>query len=297
MKFAHIINPVKASSSSDLFVAQPITFESMRVAKEFAEANRRNISIRLLATNYTEDQEIIPHYFEKTKLLERSILDFGHFEKPRKLPLIQDIFDRLENKAADADYLIYTNVDIALMPSFYCYVNEQISKGFDALVINRRTLSDHYSSPEELTYMYADLGKPHPGYDCFVLKKELLPKFVLGKTCIGANWIGRVMIANLLAFASNLKIEKKMHLTFHIGEDGAWLSNQYNDYDSFNKQEAYKVLNNLMALNLKENRKIELKNIVQFMDDWGQKNKLSEKQTYQTLTYRILSKLRNKLTQ
>ena len=37
MKFAHIINPVKVSAASELGIAQPITFESIRIAKEFAK--------------------------------------------------------------------------------------------------------------------------------------------------------------------------------------------------------------------------------------------------------------------
>ena len=35
----------------------------------------------------------------------------GDFQKEIKLPLIHDILERLYN-ASDADYLIYTNVDI-----------------------------------------------------------------------------------------------------------------------------------------------------------------------------------------
>ncbi len=36
MKLAHIINPVAVQGSSDLFIAQPITFETMKVARNFA---------------------------------------------------------------------------------------------------------------------------------------------------------------------------------------------------------------------------------------------------------------------
>ena len=60
IRFAHIINPVKVKDTSDLFVAQPITFETMRKAKEFAG---EKLAVELFTTQYPEDHEIIPDYF------------------------------------------------------------------------------------------------------------------------------------------------------------------------------------------------------------------------------------------
>ena len=37
LKIAHIINPAKIKKTSDLYLAQPVTFETMRIAKEFAK--------------------------------------------------------------------------------------------------------------------------------------------------------------------------------------------------------------------------------------------------------------------
>ena len=34
---AHIIHPVMVKPPSDLIIAQPVTFETMRIAREFAE--------------------------------------------------------------------------------------------------------------------------------------------------------------------------------------------------------------------------------------------------------------------
>ncbi len=68
------------------------------------------------------------------------MLDCGRFAVPRKLPLIKDILGRLYD-ASDAEYFIYTNVNIGLMPNFYVAVNAIIESGYDAFVINRRTIS------------------------------------------------------------------------------------------------------------------------------------------------------------
>jgi hypothetical protein len=50
--FAHIINPVIVEPTSDLYVAQPVTFETMRIARDFATGQ---VAVKLLTTQYPED--------------------------------------------------------------------------------------------------------------------------------------------------------------------------------------------------------------------------------------------------
>lgn len=213
VKIAHIINPVKVKESSDLYNAQPITFESMVVASKYAVKFNQ---ITLYSTQFEEDKEIIPSDFKILSNLTKSILDINPKYKGKKLPFIKDIFEKL-NEVEDADYFIYTNVDIALMPYFYDVVIDYIKVGHDAIIINRRRLSKHYSSPNELQFMYADLGKSHPGFDCFIFKKELLNKFVLGNICVGIPFLEATLVHNLMAFANNPLFVPDKHLTFHIG--------------------------------------------------------------------------------
>ena len=78
MKFTHIINPVKVSEASDLFVAQPVTFETMRRAKQFAG---NEIEVNLITTQYPEDHSIIPEFFTKTKDLDRSVWILEHLKR------------------------------------------------------------------------------------------------------------------------------------------------------------------------------------------------------------------------
>ncbi|MCR4288341.1 MAG: hypothetical protein NUW09_10065, partial [Deltaproteobacteria bacterium] len=172
-KIAHIINPVKAAKTSDLFVAQPVTFETMRVAREFA---RGKVAVELYTAQYPEDRSFVPDGFQPTRDLDRSVMDLGSFREKRKLPLIKDILDRLY-EAVDAEYMIYTNVDIALMPHFYLAVDKFIDEGHDAFVINRRTISGRRKLVKDIPLMYAELGKPHPGHDCFVFRRDAYGKF------------------------------------------------------------------------------------------------------------------------
>jgi hypothetical protein len=240
-KLAHIINPVSVSPASDLHVAQPVTFASIHIAKNFSPSL---YDLELFSAQYAEDRPIIPGHFVRTPDLEQSVLDHGTFSIPRRLPMIKDILDRL-SAATDAEYLIYTNVDIALMPGFYAAVCKLIDQGLDAFVINRRTISKHYRSAAELPLMYAEIGTPHLGFDCFVFKHEHYGNFDLGKTCVGAGGIGMMLTANLICFSEHFMELGNSHLTFHIGNDENWRNSALSDYSNFNLQEVRGVFQRL----------------------------------------------------
>ncbi len=250
-RIAHIINPVNVKTSSDLVTAQPITFETIRLAKEFA---RTRVDVRLLSAQYPEDSPFVPQGFTLTPDLDRSIIDYGQFEVRRKLPLIQDILDRLYEAATDAEYLVYTNVDIALMPYFYVTVSKIAEVGYDAFVINRRTISKEYTRPDQLYLMFSQVGEIHPGYDCFVFKRSLYPKFELGNACIGANWIGRILITNLICRSRRFMVFEDLHLTFHIGDERTWKVPRYQDYDTHNEKELYRILSEYKTKGLFQDR-------------------------------------------
>lgn len=236
---AHIIHPVIVEQSSDLVIAQPITFETMRTAREFA---KEKIDISLYAVQYHDEERFpLPECFIRTPDLNRSIGDIKSFKKWKKLALIKDILDTLTNMC-HAEYVIYTNVDIALQPYFYLTAAKIIEQGYDAFIINRRTIPKTYTGVEEIPRMYSELGEKHPGWDCFVFNRSLYPSFQLGTACIGTDWIGRTMIANLACLARKFKIFKDLHATFHIGDDRPWEASQLDDYAGHNKNECTKIL-------------------------------------------------------
>jgi len=237
-KIAHIINPVKVEPSSDLYKAQPITFETMKIAREFA---RGKVSVDLYATQYPEDKDIVPKYFMDAGDLLRSVLDLRYFRKKRKLPLLKDILDNLY-KTSDADFFIYTNVDIALMPFFYLTIGKIIDDGLDGFVVNRRSIDDRYTGVEEIPLMYADNGKSHIGFDCFVFKRNVYSKYRLGSVCTGIPLVGAVLLWNVILYSKQFMEFKDAHLTFHIGNNRIWMDRKYSDYKDHNKNEAYSVL-------------------------------------------------------
>lgn len=214
MKIAHIINPVKVAKNNELALVQPITFKSIQQAK----ANFKKGEITIVTTQYPEDHEIIPNDFVKLPDLERSIQDIHPELGNRKLPLIGDIIDKLKGNET-AEYFIYSNIDIALMPFFYDFVASYLQKGHDALIINRRRISKKHFTSDDIAFMFADIGKSHPGFDCFVFHKDILPLLRFDEICVGIPFIETSFIHNLVAHAKNPCFITKEHLTFHIGLD------------------------------------------------------------------------------
>ena len=237
-KFAHVINPVMVGTSSDLFVAQPVTFETMRIARRFAT---EEIEVGLYSIHFPEDEPVAPADFIPLPSLERSVLDFGQFQRQRKLPLLRDILNQLY-EATDAEYTIYTNVDIGLLPHFYVTIRDLLESGTDALVVNRRTISNRFSQIDEIPLMYTDLGVAHRGWDCFIFRRELYPQFVLGELCVGATRVGLGLLANMVAFSRTFQEFSDLHLTFHIGDERPWIDPDYLDYDEHNNRELMKIL-------------------------------------------------------
>ena len=279
LKIAHIINPVKVSPDSDLFIAQPITFESMRISRERAlekfnhptnmlqassdSSNspfqdslnpslpnsetelfeKEALEIELLSVSFPEDHEIIPDYFRKLPNLTRSVADVGAFQTLRKFPLIRDILTTAYENST-ADFLIYTNVDIGLYPDFYSEVVRIIGEGHDAFIINRRRIPAVYAKPEDLPEIWESPGKKHPGFDCFVFKRELVPKFELENVCVGIVFIGILTAHNLFAFGKNFKLFDKEHLTFHLGME--IFKARPGEYMDHNKREFRKAIRKLI---------------------------------------------------
>lgn len=240
---AHIINPVKVKRTSDLFYAQPITFESLRTAKAYVQGK---VKIELFTAQFEEDVEIIPSYFTQTPMLTRSAPDLAEFSIYRKLPLIRDILQRLY-EATNSEYLIYTNADIGVVPFFYETIQHYINQGHDAFIINRRRISSRYRMPEELPAIIAEVGLPHPGFDCFVFHRNLYPYLKLGHICVGVPFIEISLSHNLFCFAQNFILLHDKHLTFHIGREVIkdWADKEY---VKFNKKEFAEIIAYLMPL-------------------------------------------------
>lgn len=214
IRFAHIVNPVVVPESHELFRAQPITFESMRQAKEFADGK---VNVELLSVQYTEDRKAVPEFFKVLPDLHQSIRDVANLPNAKKFPLIADLIKALYENT-DAEYLIYTNTDIILVPHFYTAIVQLIQGGkYDAISVTRRRIPFEWKTANELPLIQAQMGQLHPGYDCFVFHRSLYLKFIFSNICIGTGYTSVAFIHNLIAFAERPYVTDKLHLTLHLG--------------------------------------------------------------------------------
>ena len=99
------------------------------------------------------------------------------------------------------------------------------------------------------------IGTPHEGHDCFVFRRELYRWLQLHQVSLGAPWVGRAFLWNLVYFARAFEELTDHHLTFHLGISD-WEADADSEYAAHNEREALKVLASLAAMGapLKEGR-------------------------------------------
>ncbi len=211
LKFAHIINPFNPGTSATEAKIQAITIECMRrAAKEYDPEQ-----VTFVSAQFEEDLKFVPEGFIATENLPRSINEVSKIIGKKKLPILADIIQRLKN--FEADYYIYSNTDISPYPNFYTAIAQLINQsGADALIVNRRRLPTSFID-KNIEEMVRENGLPHPGYDCFVFKKTILPKLDLKNVAVGIPGIGFMFAHNLFLKADLCKVLYNEKLTFHIG--------------------------------------------------------------------------------
>jgi hypothetical protein len=213
VKFAHIINTVSPEDNPSLRPVQQLTLNSMFAAKENV---RDGVEVELLSAQYENARKFLPEGIRATENLKECAADRKELNTKKKFPLMREILSRL-NESHDATHFIYTNLDICVMPFFYEVVSSYVGKGYDAIVINRRRISARFLNEKDLKTMYAELGKVHLGYDCFIFSRKLLAKFILKDIFIGTPPAGGDLFHNLFTFAENPVLLAEKHLTFHVG--------------------------------------------------------------------------------
>ena len=242
-RLVHIINLFDRPGDEIHNSVQQRTIQTMLDAKEFLE----NDLVSHVSVHFSEDSSVVPESFSHSASLTRSVADVSVFRQERKLPLLFDLLDKGAESAEPDDYLIYTNNDICLKPYFYKIIFGLIEAGFDALTINRRTIGDlnSYELHPELAVM--ETGASHPGFDCLVFRCSNYKKFIRNNACIGAGWVMRGLLYNMVAHSKRMLMLKNVDLTYHFGDDQTWDDEDYSDYSQFNEQEYVKTLQQLSA--------------------------------------------------
>ncbi len=253
IKIAHIINPVKVEKGHPAYldIAQPVTFRSMLAAKSYAA--RKGLQVDLFSVQFNdEDASIVPEGFTVLSHFEKSIQDFHHFKvKFNPLPRVHDIIQALYQNS-QAEYFIYTNVDIGLHKDFYIRMLDLIKEGYDAICVNRRDLPKKVDgkvlTEKDLKLICQLEGERHPGFDTFVFKRDIVPLMKFRNVFVGFMPVGRVIFHQVKINSQNLKwIEDgvKNKLTFHLGTDAYThkkntekVNHRFDEYHAYNSEQA-----------------------------------------------------------
>ena len=243
-RLAHIINTYRTSDESQEGQIHQATFSTMQTARDFAGDKQ---CVKFVSVQFPEDRDIVPDFFHKANDLQRSVLDFGKFSIPRKLPLLFDILRHGIEASHDEEYVVFTNTDINLMPQFYTCIAKILDFGFDVIVVNRREIPDYSTDPGLMAVMYSDYGIIHEGFDCFVFPAAMFRKFATNRACVGAGLVMRGLLFNLVAHAKKMLVLSDCHLTFHLGQDRAWRNPALSDYTEYNRRNASTILQELLS--------------------------------------------------
>lgn len=235
VRLVHAVN-LYSRGGPGLDATQAATVASM--AEAAAQGRGETL---LLNVQSAGDPDLTPAGFERAPPLERDARALGDFARPKDLPVLFDILGRAASRAGPDDAVVVTNADICVQPWFYAAVRELLAAGFDALVINRRTIAAAHAWAPGSTLDQAEPGVTHPGFDCFVMRRRLADHFVPSAALVGVPGVALGLIYNMIARAERMLILRNADLTRHFGDDRSWRDPALEDYARFNREETRKV--------------------------------------------------------
>lgn len=270
IRFRHIVHPYNDAAMPENTAIQPITFDAMKRARQYAEPD---YPVAGVAVAFPEDVGLIPTHIVTGPTLQRNVTDMGQFAIPRRLPLLFDILKSgisvalsdgahprrlhflwrmlgrvlrnpiLELRLPDeVEFTIFTNSDIHIQPAFYSVLAALIQQGYDVITANRRTLDVDTQNRSPSPLFLAERGTDHPGLDCFVFPTRMMDSFVPSNCCCGAGYVMRSLLFNLVAHARRFLMLTHAQMTYHLGDDRRWAEPQFDDYMRFNIAQAQSVI-------------------------------------------------------
>lgn len=222
VSFTHVLNPFPAREGSEHSIASRVTWASLQVALQ--TSMKAGLKVDWKAVILPGDEAAVDPSVQSTVYLTRTVQDVAKLMPRRPLPLIGDIL-QLGASDIDSTHLIFSNMDIAVLPHFYIAAHEAASRTFGPEVpfTIARTNVDSSLAHEPLHVLYEAQGSAGHGYDCFVMPRSLLSRLDLGNCCIGAPHFDLLLFAELDMFSGRrARHIDDQHLTFHLGNDIAW---------------------------------------------------------------------------
>jgi hypothetical protein len=245
IKFRHIIHVYDDKDTPTNTAVQAISFDTVADAIALASAS---FQAACVAVTYPDDKHLVPPGVTLSEPLSRCAYDVIDVCERRPLPLLYDILDlglsAFINWNGDdfEEFIVMTNSDIHIQPTFYRLAAEIIGMGYDVATINRRTIDVAPENRANRAMYAADAGSVHPGFDCFIFPARLYQSFLKVNSCCGAGLVMRSLIFNLVSTARRFLMVTGAHATYHLGDDRKWQVPGFAEYEDSNAIEAKKVL-------------------------------------------------------
>ncbi len=234
--YIHIINPYSINGSLDL--VQRRTLESIFSAKKIASN-----SVYIVAV-INEDEGFLEDYDFDFIIngSENDEFDVFFSSVNKSLPSIFQIIKEGINVSVNSDFIIYTNMDINITLNFYDFLNILMPGSFDGVSINRRTIDGNLINYPKV-HSHTHSGITHPGSDCFVFKTRIFNDFIKFNTVLGSLHVMKGMLYNLVVHCNSFGILTDLFITYHYGDDRAWLNSNFNPIEKHNEKEIMKLVN------------------------------------------------------
>lgn len=243
-RIVHCLNPFPARPGSEHDRAQRVTFASMAHARSVTRRLQPELDVRFVKVTDAHDVSSALIEFDDHYWIERSVTDLADFKIPRPLPIMMDVLTAAPI-AAD-DIIVFTNVDIALAPGFYGFLDAVFARGADCAIFNRRTISGVYEDERDLALMACEVGAPHPGFDCFAFRGRLRDTLLPYDSCVGIGGVMLPLVHQLLARAERPVVLLDAHATYHLGDDRQWQNDDFADYAAHNRAEIDRIFQALL---------------------------------------------------
>ena len=253
LRLMHVVNLYRGDGDR-LGAVQEKTVESMRAAARFAQLQVEGLVVDFVAVHAADDAGIIPDDFESAPSLTRDAREVVDTDEQRALPFVFDLLQHADQAATDAEFVVFTNSDICLTPGFYIAVARMLSLGYETIVINRRTVPGVGADDPNAELAAADIGESHPGHDCFVFRRSRIAEFSPNLACVGAGYVMRGLVYNLVANAEQALFLTEAHLTYHFGNDRPWVAPVMRPYLWHNKGQLLGTYERLIADPVKRSR-------------------------------------------
>jgi hypothetical protein len=246
ISFSHIVNPFLAPEGSEHSIASRITFASLRRAVH--EARTAGLDVEVRAVVLSGDEGAIEPPAIQGMPLTRTVQQIRELHPVRPLPLISDILIQ-GSTGATGEYIVFTNMDIAVQPNFYIGLRDLIANRFGPFtpfVVYRRNIDVRFSRADQLAEMYGAEGTVGYGFDCFVFNLRYIGELDLGNCCIGSAHFDNLLFMGLDA-ASGFRMGRvrDIPLTFHIGNEIGWT--RHMDYIEHNLTECMAAIKRMEA--------------------------------------------------